>query len=252
MWRYIAAALLVVVGLLLSTPAVVQADSSAEVVVTAVGYIVGVPGPLTLTYINDSEIGLSWTKGEGAKNTLIMRCFGRYPEDREDGVQVYYGEGTSTSDWYSVALSLPAYYRAWSQKADGAWEEIGTTGEGSFMSQSFLFIGLLALGFGLFVAAFRWKDMLLSYAAALTWLAIGFWWILGDITNFGIGESWVQILMFIPFILAFTVLLRLMNTEITEEAKGGKSWKSWGQPPKEKKVPRRETYRETLRGRIRK
>ena len=118
------------------------------------------------------------------------------------------------------------------------------------MSVSFLFAILVILGLVLFIAAFRWKDMLLSYAAALTWMAIGFWWIIGDITNFGLGDPWVQILVFIPFVLAFTVLLRLMNTEIVNESKG-RRWTEFGATPKDDKPDRRTEYRDLLRARIR-
>ena len=115
---------------------------------------------------------------------------------------------------------------------------------------SFLFTIIVVLGLVLFIAAFRWKDMLLSYSAALTWMAIGFWWIIGDITNFGLTDPWVQILVFIPFILAFTVLFRLMNTEIKMESQG-KSWTEMGAPPKEQTADRRLEYRKKLRKRLR-
>ena len=131
---------------------------------------------------------------------------------------------------------------------------------GGFMSLSFLFLSLVGLAFGLLVIAFRWKDMLLSYAAALTWMAIGFWWILGDITNFGLDDSWSKILIFVPFILAFTVLLNLMNTEIRMEARGGQgsrgsqstqSWTERGASPRRREVNRTVEYRKMLRKRLR-
>jgi len=224
--------------------------SSADVVITASGYVVEAPGGLTLTYISDYEIGVSWTKGSGANITMVRAAYDRSVENRDDGYLVYSGNGTSTTMWISnVGFLGSINLRAWSQRGDGMWEELGTTAEGNFMSMSFLFGILVALGLGLFIAAFRWKDMLLSYSAALTWMAIGFWWILGDISNFGLGDPWVQILVFIPFILAFTVLLRLMNTEISMEAKG-KKWSEWGATPKEESPSRRTEYRNELRNRI--
>lgn len=244
-WLIIAALLLVS----LVPTSVVFAATTADVTITASGYIVEAPGGLTLTYVSDYELGISWTKGSDADNTMVRVKYGNFPEDRNDGYLVYHGVNATTTD-SNVILASPEipYYRAWSQRADGVWEELGTTAEAFFMSISFLFVGLLVLGLGLFVAAFRWKDILLSYAAALTWMAIGFWWVVGDITNFGLSESWSRILIFVPFILSFTVLLRLMNTEILMESKG-KKWTEWGSTPKEEAPSRRDEYRKELRRR---
>lgn len=56
---------------LLLLPSSVSASTSAEVAVTATGYVCGAPGGLTLTYISDYEVGISWTKGEDAVNTTV-------------------------------------------------------------------------------------------------------------------------------------------------------------------------------------
>ena len=117
------------------------------------------------------------------------------------------------------------------------------------MSISFLFLTLVGLGLVLFLAAFRWKDLLLSWTAGLTWLAIGFWWALGDIENFGLTENWQTILVFIPFLLFFVVMLRLMNTEIVQEA-DGKRWSTYGQAPKGKAASNYEEYKAELRRRL--
>lgn len=247
MWKF----LLLGVLLLALVPTVVSADTTADITITAYGYVgVGAPSNLVLTYISDYEIGITWTKGPDAINTMIRVEWGSTPEDRNDGYLVYYGNATSTIHWTSVATALDiTHYRAWSQSVNGTWEEIGISTEASFMSLTILFIAVLILGIALFIAAFRWKDMLLSYAAALTWMAIGFWWIIGDLTNFGLSQSWSQILVFVPFILAFSVLLRLMNTEITSEAKGRK-WTEWGPAPREEVSNRRVEYRDMLRKRL--
>lgn len=248
MWRVCLVAL---VALLLGLiPGVVSA-TTANITVTARGYIGEAPGGLTVTYISDYELGVSWTKGVDANNTMVRVAYGRPVGGRTDGFQAYYGTGSSTTLWISnIGTVGPVYLKAWSQSAGGLWEEIGTAVEADFMSMSFLFAILVVLGLVLFIAAFRWKDMLLSYSAALTWMAIGFWWLIGDITNFGLEDPWVRILVFIPFILAFTVLLRLMNTEILMESKGRK-WTEYGATPKEESLNSRELYRKGLRRRIR-
>lgn len=249
MWRSCLVALVALLLILVS--GLVVDATTANITVTAQGYIGEAPGGLTVTYISDYELGVSWTKGADADNTMVRVAYGRAVGGRTDGFQVYYGTGSSTTLWISnIGTVGPVYLKAWSQSAGGVWEEIGTAAEADFMSMSFLFAILIVLGLVLFIAAFRWKDMLLSYSAALTWMAIGFWWLIGDIANFGLEDPWVQILVFIPFILAFTVLLRLMNTEIVNESKG-RRWTEWGATPKEDVPSRRDSYRKVLRERRR-
>jgi len=245
---------LILLLLVILAPVGVFADnlvSYANITVTAQGYTGTAPYGLTVTYISDYELEISWNKGYDTNVTMIRAAYGRPLIDRSDGFEVYTGNGTSTILWTpNVGLVGPIYLGAWSQSNSGVWEELGDKAEGNFMSVSFLFVALLILGLTLFIAAFRWKDMLLSYSSALTWMGIGFWWMAGGIDNFGLDQSWVRILVFIPFILSFAVLLRLMNTEIIMESKG-KKWSEFGETPKEEAPSRREVYREVLRKRIR-
>jgi len=41
------------------------------------------------------QTDLSWTRGEGAQKTKIMRKEGSYPADKDDGTQVYFHTGTA-------------------------------------------------------------------------------------------------------------------------------------------------------------
>ena len=246
MWKFCFVLFAVLVFLV---PSIVEASTTAEVTVTARGYVGEAPSGLIITYISDYELGVSWTKGPGANITMVRAAHGRPLTGRTDGFVVYNGTGNSTVFWTSnIGIVGPLHFGAWSQ-TNGLWEEIGTSAEGNFMSMSFLFAILVALGLGLFIAAFRWRDMLLSYSAALTWMAIGFWWIIGDLTNFGLSEPWSRILVFVPFVLSFSVLLRLMNVEIRTEAKG-KSWTEMGPTPRGEVPNRRSEYRDMLRKRI--
>ncbi len=63
------------------------------------------------------RIDLSWTKGDGAQNTTIMRKQGGYPADKDDGTQVYFDTGTSTSG-HGLTHNTTYYYRAWSYVED--------------------------------------------------------------------------------------------------------------------------------------
>ncbi|MBN1161592.1 MAG: hypothetical protein JXA17_06585 [Dehalococcoidales bacterium] len=71
------------------------------------------PYPFAATAVSDTQIDLSWTKGEGAQKTMIRRGTSGYPVDKNDGVQVYFDTATSYSDTGLVPDTL-YYYRAWS------------------------------------------------------------------------------------------------------------------------------------------
>jgi len=105
----------------------VLADTSQDVTITARGFVIGAPAGFTVYYISDYEVGLSWTKPEGADNTMVRAAYGRTPESRTDGYLVYYGGAENASDT-AVSLDETAaviYYKAWSQTAGGIWEEEG-------------------------------------------------------------------------------------------------------------------------------
>lgn len=155
-------------------PSTVLAATSADVTVTATGYVCGAPGGFTVIYISDYEVGLSWTKGEDAVNTMIRAKYGSVPESRTDGYQVYYGDGTSTSD---TAVSLdetltPVYYAAFSQNAAGIWEETGVSDfiEGVGMT----IFAIVAVVLALMVMGFRFKNGVLFLASSLGWVLFAF------------------------------------------------------------------------------
>jgi len=155
-------------------PVGVLADTSQNVTVTATGYVCNAPGGFTLTYVSDYEVQLSWVKGDGAENTLIRAAIGRVPTDRTDGMEIYYGDGTTTSSWINMeTLSDPVYYRAWSENAAGIWEEVGASDfiEGVTM----LLFAFIALALGLFIATFALKSgrRILAFASAGAWMLLG-------------------------------------------------------------------------------
>jgi len=72
------------------------------------------PYNFTATAVGDTQINLSWTKGDGAQRTYIVRKTDSYPTSRGDGTQVYFDTGTSFSDT-GLASGTTYYYSAWSE-----------------------------------------------------------------------------------------------------------------------------------------
>ena len=75
------------------------------------------PYNFTATAVGNTQIDLSWTKGDGAQRTYIVRRTGSYPTSRGDGTQVYFDAGTSFSDT-GLATGTTYYYSAWSEVSD--------------------------------------------------------------------------------------------------------------------------------------
>ena len=247
-WRF-AVAFAVCLPLLVGRVAL--AGTSEDVTVTAAGYVCEAPGGFTLTYVNDYQVDISWAKGTDAVNTMVRAAYNHYPSGIGDGYLVYYGAGTSISD-NATSLASPdvVYYRAWSQNADGVWNEVGyAEGDtGGFMSASFLFIGILSIAIFLTYMASKRPEMLVRVSAGLTWMSMGFWVLLGGITNLGLANSWTQILVWVFFIMAVVPFLFQMNTEIRRESRG-RSWREWGNPPEETES-NYERHRRELRARL--
>ena len=211
---------------LLLIPLKIGADvTSQDVTVTAVGYICEAPGGLTVTYISDYEIGISWEAGSGAENTMVRGAYGRPVEGRDDGFAVYYGNSTNTTLWTpNVGIVSPIYLRAWSESG-GIWEETGATAEGDFMSKAILFIVVAVLALGM-TLGFVWKrNGFFSYGAAGAWLLMGLLAFQesaspnpGQITDVYMGLFWLSV----GFTITCGLLPLLMREkpELAEEAEG--------------------------------
>lgn len=68
---------------------------------------------MVATAISDSQIDVTWTKGDGAVNTVVRRAVGAYPATIADGEEAYNGPSASFSD-QGLDPSTAYYYRAWS------------------------------------------------------------------------------------------------------------------------------------------
>lgn len=81
------------------------------------------PSGLSATPSGEDEVSLSWTVGEGATATCIVRKTGGYPADRSDGTQVYFDGGTLFADT-GLTAGTAYWYRAWAyDDAAGQWSE---------------------------------------------------------------------------------------------------------------------------------
>lgn len=175
--------LLLLLPLLPATPVKAAADPTVTITVSA--WVVGTPSGLILTYITEWEIGIEWTKGEGANNTMIRGLYGAIPADRTEGYLVYYGNGTACSDTTvnlddppeeyisDNADDLDIYYRAWSETPGGIWEGEGVSATIGGIGMTF--IGLIMLGAFLMVVGFWRRNQALLWVAALSWTGFAFW-----------------------------------------------------------------------------
>lgn len=128
----------------------------------------GAPENFTLTYVSETEVGITWDIGTNADNTLIRAKYGEYPEDTTDGYQVYYGAGTSTSDTgvnFDASLDT-VYYRAWSTNTIGTSTDYA---EGNLEGRVVLILCTIILILGLTAVAYysRWGILLFFSGMAI-------------------------------------------------------------------------------------
>lgn len=129
------------------------------------------PTGLTLTAVGVGEVSISWTKGVGAENTMVRGAIGHLPVDRDDGYLVYYGTGTSATDYADIGQEI-VWYRAWSRDSGDTWEDEGVWGSIGGTMVIFMLFGMLGLGL---LFGFIWKKYgFLAYGAAGVWGLLGF------------------------------------------------------------------------------
>lgn len=169
MWKRVAVILLAIcLGLM--PLSVFAADPTVTITVSV--WVVGAPSGLIATYISDYEVQLDWTKGLDAENTMIRGAYGREPTSRTDGFQVYYGDGITTMYWTNLeTMSVPVYFKAYSETALGVWEEIGSNTD-SVEGVAMIVIGLIVLSLALMAFAYKSQRAMVVFASAGSWLIL--------------------------------------------------------------------------------
>ena len=149
------------------------APGSSDVTITASGFVVSAPGDFTVWYISDYEVGIGWTMPAGAANVMVRRAVNRLPANRDDGLLVYYGNGTSTSDYdiYLEFTEATFYYKAWAETAAGLWEEVGASDFVQGVGMGLIVLAALALG--LTIAMFATRQYMLGFPSGIFWAVLG-------------------------------------------------------------------------------
>lgn len=127
------------------------------------------------------------------------------------------------------------------------------------MTESYLFLGMIAIaGFLTYFARYT-AQILVRMAASLSWLALGVWLLLGDVALLDISQNWAKILGFVFVIMVIVPLTWQMRTDVQKQAsimnrsKGyteTSSWTEWDVKPKKKEETsedRQRAYREQVR-----
>ena len=111
-------------------------------------------------------------------------------------------------------------------------------------------ITFIALAFLMTCLSFWKRQILISFSAALLWLAMAMWLFFGTAPLFDLSELYVQLLSWVFLMMTFVPFLAQLNTEIKSE-KDGHSWSSFGQPPKRDEPNAYKDYRAKLFNRTR-
>jgi len=172
--------LIVLVSILLCmllSPCMIQAATSVDVTITAIGFIIAPPSGFSVSYISDYETALTWTNPVGSISTMVRAAYGHVPTDMADGYLVYLGNGDTVNDPNIDPFNGDSlYYRAWAQRNDGIWGGLyADTDTEDIMSLGFYFIGLIALmlvAAVLAIAAFITKRKLLAALSGLLFITI--------------------------------------------------------------------------------
>ena len=106
------------------TEAVGMFSASGNITITSTP-LFGLQPPVNLqvTYVNDSNLDVSWEMGNAAIITMIVANYNHYPTSPEDGYVLYDGPSTDIND---TSVNINEYWgnyyvSAWSENNTGTW-----------------------------------------------------------------------------------------------------------------------------------
>ena len=117
-------------------------------------------------------------------------------------------------------------------------------------------ITLLIMSVVIFLNFWSWrnKNILLTFAASLSWLTLAMWAFFSTTPILGLGETYQTLLVWIFFMMTFVPLLLHIQVEVKKEIRGKDgtifSWKDNGGIPKRAPFGTADQYRLKLRERI--
>lgn len=127
------------------------------------------------------------------------------------------------------------------------------------------FIIMVVLALGLTFMALKISLLLFRVGAALSWIGLAIYLLVGNNINLSLGDVWTQVLGFVFLVMAFATMSLQFITEVRRETTikgaGGamgtpsESWSEWGPKKKNKKVlptaaERQDAHRQRVRGAI--
>lgn len=131
------------------------------------------------------------------------------------------------------------------------------------MSMTTWFAIVVVLALALTFLSRRTHDILLRIGAALCWLALLIYLLVGGDTSLVLSDPWIQALAFGLLVMVIVPLTWQMKSDISHEAKvrgkfgypgaSTESWTEWGPKPKKNRKPtaleRQTAYKEALKER---
>jgi len=119
------------------------------------------------------------------------------------------------------------------------------------ISGDYFWIGLVFLAIFFTWYAGRRRHILIALISFTLWMSMAMWLFLSDTPPIdGLSNTWVQILAWGFFSLAWLPWMLQMDIEIQHESQG-RRWTDYGLPPREKPPRSYEEYARRLRERLR-
>ena len=123
------------------------------------------------TTVSGNNVVLSFIKGSGATNTVILRGDNRYPTSITDGTIVDNTTGTSVTDTNQNSEIATKYYSAWSLDNSTGFYSLTyvITQQGGI---GMILLGLAIIALGLTITAFAFKLDYMKFISGIWWVGM--------------------------------------------------------------------------------